>query len=298
MNVLDPSTTHPPPTRRARVRTAATSEPASGSVMASAPIASPRSAGTSQRRFCASLPKRQIGGVAIPVCAPIPAASPPEPQRASSSANTASATWPSPPPPHWRSYFRPSQPAAASCPKTASGNAPAASHAAACGRSSASIHARARARNASCSAVNGGQLEAVAAPDDVEHDLVGPGADPVEPHVAPRALDPVLAHVARPAVDLQALVGHLAGDARGVELGHRDLAHGVLAAGEAPGGRVDELARGLDLRRHVGELVPDDLELADAAPERLALGRVAHRLVERVLRPRHAARRADQPLPL
>src|SRR5215208_5416105 len=237
--------------------------------MPSAAIFSPRMAGPRKRCFWSSVPNFQIGGVAIPVCAPIPAASPPEPQRASSSANTASATCPSPPPPLSRSYFSPSQPASASCPNTASGNAPAASHSSACGRSSETIHARARARSASCSGVNGGTLEPVAAPDDVEHDLVGPGADPVEPHVAPRALDPVLAHVASPAVDLEALVGHLAGDARGVELGHRDLAHGVLAAGEAPGGRVDELARGLDLRRHVGELVPDDLELADAAPERL-----------------------------
>src|SRR5829696_383864 len=283
MNVFDPSTTHPPSTRRARVCTAATSEPASGSVIASSPIASPRSAGTSQRRFCASVPNFQIGGVAIPVCAPIPAASPPEPQRASSSANTASATCPSPPPPHSRSYFSPSQPASASCPNTASGNAPAASHSSACGRSSETIHARARARSASCSGVNGGTLEPVAAPDDVEHDLVGPGADPVEPHVAPRALDPVLAHVAGAAVDLQALVGHLARDPRGVQLGHRDLAHGVLAVREPPGRGVDELARGLDLRRHVGELVPDRLEGADAAAERLALRRVAERLVERVL---------------
>src|SRR3954466_2171012 len=140
------------------------------------------------------------------------------------------------------------------------------------------------AEERACSAANGRtRLDPVAAPYDVEHDLVGPGADPVQAHVAPDALDPVLAHVAGPAVDLDALVGDLDGDARGVQLGHRDLAHRVLAVGEAPGGRVDHLPRRLDLRRHLGELVADDLELPDRPPERLALLRVAQRLVEHAL---------------
>jgi len=43
------------------VRTAATSDPASGSVIASAPISSPRSAGASQRAFCASGAEREQG---------------------------------------------------------------------------------------------------------------------------------------------------------------------------------------------------------------------------------------------
>ena len=77
---------------------------------------------------------------------------------------------------------------------------------------------------------------AVRAADHVEHDLVRAGADAVQAHVAPRALDAVLLHVAGAAVDLEALVGHLARDPRGVELGHRDLAHRVLAVLEAPGG--------------------------------------------------------------
>jgi hypothetical protein len=54
--------------------------------------------------------------------------------------------------------------------------------------------------------------------------------------VAPDALDAVLLHVAGAAVDLDALVGDLHGDPRGVQRGHRDLAHGVLAVGVAPGG--------------------------------------------------------------
>jgi hypothetical protein len=114
---------------------------------------------------------------------------------------------------------------------------------------------------------------------------------PVQAHVAPDALDAVLLHVARAAVDLDALVGDLDRDARGVELGHRDLAHGVLAVAEAPGRRVDHLARRLDLRRHLGELVAGDLELADLAAERGALLGVAQRLVEAPLRARDAARR-------
>src|SRR5918997_4852945 len=134
----------------------------------------------------------------------------------------------------------------------------------------------------SSSSVSGGGfclLEPVGAPDHVEHDLVGLRADAVEPHVAPRPLDAVLAHVPGAAVDLQALVRHLARHARGIQLGHRDLAHGVLAVHEAPGRRVDELPGRLDLRRHLGELVPRDLEPPDAAPERLALHRVPERLV-------------------
>ena len=68
----------------------ATSEPASGSVMPSAPIFSPLIPGTSQRCFCSSVPNFQIGGVAMFTWPPIAAPTPPEPQRASSSAQTAS----------------------------------------------------------------------------------------------------------------------------------------------------------------------------------------------------------------
>src|SRR4051812_13526021 len=143
-----------------------------------------------------------------------------------------------------------------------------------------------------------GPLQPVGPADHVEHDLVGPGADPVQPQVAPGPLDLVLTHVTGAAEDLQALVGHRAAHLGGVQLGHRDLAHGVLAVGEAPGGGVDELTRGFDLGRHRRELVADDLEVADLAPERLALERVGERAVEGALCARDAARGADEALAL
>src|SRR3954447_6395809 len=110
-------------------------------------------------------------------------------------------------------------------------------------------------------------LDPEAAADHVEHDLVGAGADPVEADVAVGALDLVLLHVAVAAEDLDALVGDLAADAGGEELGHRDLADRILTVAEAPGGGVGELFGGFDLRRHLGELVADRLELADRAAE-------------------------------
>src|SRR4051794_30234263 len=62
-------------------------------------------------------------------------------------------------------------------------------------------------------------LEALAPAGVVDHYLVGARADAVQAHVAARALDGVLLHVARAAVDLDALVGGIDGDARGVQLG-------------------------------------------------------------------------------
>ena len=61
---------------------------------------------------------------------------------------------------------------------------------------------------------------------------------------------------------------------------------------------MDHLLRRLDLGRHVGELVADDLELADRAAERLALLRVLERALEHPLaRPRSSRRRRPAALP-
>src|SRR5437764_8102047 len=141
-------------------------------------------------------------------------------------------------------------------------------------------------------------LETVRPADDVEHDLVGPGTDPIQPHVAPDALDSVFLHVAGAAVDLDALVRDLDGDPGRMQLGHRDLAHRVLAGLVQPGGVVDHLAGALDLGRHLGELVADHLELADLATERGALLGVLKRLLEAALRAGDTAGGADQALAL
>ena len=86
--------------------------------------------------------------------------------------------------------------------------------------------------------------------------------------------------------------------ARRVQLRLRDLANGVLAVVEAPRGRVGELLGGLDLRGHLGELVPDRLELADRPAERLPLLRVLEGLLEQPLGARDRAGRGDEPLAL
>src|SRR5437764_2348033 len=83
--------------------------------------------------------------------------------------------------------------------------------------------------------------QSVGAADHVEHDLVGARPDAIEAKVAPGALDAVLLHISRAAVDLDAFVSDLDRDTRAVELGHRDLAHRILAVMEAPGRRVDHL---------------------------------------------------------
>src|SRR3954469_20367622 len=65
MNVFEPLTIQPPSTRSAWLRSPATSEPASGSGMPSAPIFSPLIAGTSQRCFWSSVPNFKMGGGAL-----------------------------------------------------------------------------------------------------------------------------------------------------------------------------------------------------------------------------------------
>ncbi len=92
----------------------ATSEPAPGSVIPSAPIFSPAIPGTSQRCFCSSVPKLKIGGIAIEVWALSPAATPPEPpERASSSTQIASCRWVPPWPPYSSGNLSPRKPSSA-----------------------------------------------------------------------------------------------------------------------------------------------------------------------------------------
>src|ERR1041385_3779536 len=71
----------------------------------------------------------------------------------------------------------------------------------------------------------------------------------------------------------------------GEELRHRRLLADRPDAGVVPGRRfADEQARGLDLRRHLRELVRDGLEVRKRLAERLALPSVRDRGIERRLR--------------
>ena len=61
MNCFAPLITHSSPSRRAVVRVAPASEPASGSVRPKPASAAPESRSGSSSAFCSSLPKRKIG---------------------------------------------------------------------------------------------------------------------------------------------------------------------------------------------------------------------------------------------
>src|SRR5438876_4420718 len=229
MNVLDPFTTHPPSTRRARVLMPATSDPASGSVIPSAPIFSPWMAGTRKRCFWSSVPNFQIGGVAIPMCPPIPALTPPEPARGSSSIRTASRRWSPPSPPYSSGYFSPRNPTAASLWKTSLGNQRSSSHCCECGRSSAATKRRTLSRSCSCSSVKGGRGKSiehgVPAALVVEADqvagAVAPAAVEVRPHLGDQAVaeeEPLGAAVEAPLARLRVAPGHRPLDHRLVAL--------------------------------------------------------------------------------
>ncbi len=90
MYVLEPLMTYSSPSslRTARVLIAATSEPASGSVIPRQRIFSPAIAGTTHSCFCSSVPNARIGGIAMSVCTATPIARPPEREWTISSAST------------------------------------------------------------------------------------------------------------------------------------------------------------------------------------------------------------------
>ena len=88
MKIFRPLTTYSSPSRVARVEMPATSLPAPGSVMPSAPIFVPAIAGASHHRFCSSVPNLRIGGVTYSHCTLTAMLTPPLPHRAISSART------------------------------------------------------------------------------------------------------------------------------------------------------------------------------------------------------------------
>ena len=110
--------------------------------------------------------------------------------------------------------------------------------------------------------------------------LVADGADAVEAGVAPVALHVGLRRVAHPAQHLDAQVGGLAGVLRGHHLGHVGLDAAVAALVGNPGGVVGEEFGLLAPHGDVGDVVLQDLEPADLAPEGLALVEVRHGVLE------------------
>src|SRR5688572_18547516 len=148
------------------------------------------------------------------------------------------------------------------------------------------IHPRRRGRGPRSALVALEQL----LPDDHPLDLRGALADQEQRRVAVEALDLVLLGVAVAAVDAERVLDDLLAGLRGEQLGHAGLEVGALPRVLHPRGLEREQARGLDLRRHVGELELDRLVVRDLAPEGLALLAVAQRELQRALSDAHAAR--------
>src|SRR5688572_15619201 len=133
--------------------------------------------------------------------------------------------------------------------------------------------------------------------DDALH-LVGAFADAEERRVPVKPLDGELLRVAVAAVDAQRLVRVLERRLGGEVLGHAGLEIAALAA-VVDGRRVlDQQSRGLDARRHLGELQLDRLVLADRLAEGVALARILERFLERGLGHADAARRDIDPAEL
>ena len=129
MNVLPPLTTKCSPSRCAAVRIAATSEPVSGSVMASAPIFSPARVGRTYRSIRPGLPDATMCGSAMP-CVNRAAARPAEPPAWISSSVTTTVSSRSPPePPTSSGNPIPSNPRAAAVLWSSRGTSPARSQA-------------------------------------------------------------------------------------------------------------------------------------------------------------------------
>ena len=118
-------------------------------------------------------------------------------------------------------------------------------------------------------------------------DLVRPLVDLGDLRVAHHPLDRVLLHVAVAAEDLHGVRRHGHRGVGAEELRHR---RGLRQLGpvdarvDHPPDPVEEPARGLALRLHVGEHRGDELVLGDRPPERLARPRVVERVVGRTLR--------------
>src|ERR1700688_1121310 len=122
--------------------------------------------------------------------------------------------------------------------------------------------------------------------------FAGALADGTELDVAVILFGGVVLDEAVAAMDLHAFVGDAGRGFAGEELGHAGFAReaDIFLIGK-PRSLINEQARGLHFRGHVGELELDGLELTDGLAELLALFGVAHRGIECALRHAEAKRR-------
>ena len=94
-----------------------------------------------------------------------------------------------------------------------------------------------------------------------------PAAMVPEAVVAGEALDGEIAHVSETAVHLDGLVGDAVRHLGGVQLGHGDLGHAVVAARECLDRGVGQPSGRLNVDGHVGDAVPEGLELSKRSVE-------------------------------
>src|SRR5215218_8251568 len=120
--------------------------------------------------------------------------------------------------------------------------------------------------------------------DDHTHDFIGSLEDSMYPQVADDLLETVLIQIPVTAVQLQCLIGDVEAGVGDVPLRHRAQLHLVGMVGvERDGGPPQERPRRLEGGGHVGELEPDGRLVEQRSAERLPVGQVADRLVERGL---------------
>jgi hypothetical protein len=110
-----------------------------------------------------------------------------------------------------------------------------------------------------------------------DHDFLNVGRaliNPQRPDLAVEALDDVaLAHPVA-AMQLHGLVDHILRVVSGIELGHRRLAADPRRALILePGRAVDQQRRGIDIKRHVGDMPLHHLQIAHRRAEQFALRR-------------------------
>src|SRR5580658_308151 len=107
--------------------------------------------------------------------------------------------------------------------------------------------------------------------DNLLHDFRSPGADGVQPQIAPIAADGVFGGVAETAENLHAVVTQALRQLGCVQLGHGDLANRLLPAISQVERAVDQPAGGLHVGTVFGKLMAPDLITAHGIPECLTL---------------------------